>query len=152
MGLRQTRFAGEQRVQLSGDRKTGRRASDAVNPNQTEPHTLSHLLWWPNEHHRELRARLDAPSTADSSDDLDEDRHVMTTPAARSRKVVGSISRFLPSRAGAFSNIQIIDQFGQQSSVFITHRYSPVCELALFQAVPACGRPPAHSSAAFKSP
>jgi hypothetical protein len=76
----------------------------------------------------------------------------MTTPAARSRKVVASISRLSPGRAGDFSNIQIVDQFVQKSSAFNAHRYSPLCELALFQAVPTGSRPTAHSSAPFKSP
>ena len=76
----------------------------------------------------------------------------MTTPAARSRKVVGSISRFSPGRAGAFSNIQIVDQFVQKSSAFNAHRLLPVCEFALFQALEPLSRPSAQSSAAVKSP
>ena len=76
----------------------------------------------------------------------------MTTPAARSRKVIASIGRFSPGRAGAFSNIQIIDQFVQQSSALNAHRLLPECEFAVFQALESLSRPPAQSSAAVKSP
>ena len=71
---------------------------------------------------------------------------------ARSRKVVGSISRLSPGRAGAFSNIQISHQFVQNSSSFNVHRTSSVREFALFQPVAALSRPPAPPSAALKSP
>lgn len=76
----------------------------------------------------------------------------MTTPAARSRKVVGSISWFSPGRAGTFSNVQIVDQFVQQSSAFNAHRYSPERDFAVLQALESLSRPPAQSSAAVKSP
>jgi hypothetical protein len=76
----------------------------------------------------------------------------MTTPAARSRKVDGSISRLSPGRASNFSNIQIVDQFVPQSSAFNPHRPLPVCEFALFQALVSLSRPAAQSSAAVKSP
>jgi hypothetical protein len=76
----------------------------------------------------------------------------MTTPVARSRKVDGSIGRLSPGRASDFSNIQILDQFVQQSSAFNAHRLLPLCELPVFQALESLSRPPAQSSAAVKSP
>jgi hypothetical protein len=76
----------------------------------------------------------------------------MTTPGARSRKVDGSIGRFSPGRASDFSNIQIVDQFVQQSSAFNAHRLLPGCEFAVFQPLESLSRPPAQSAAAVKSP
>src|SRR5712691_857069 len=36
------------------------------------------LLRWPHDHHRDLRARLSTAASADSSDDRNQDRHLMT--------------------------------------------------------------------------
>jgi len=76
----------------------------------------------------------------------------MTTPAARSHKVVGSFSRYSPGRDRAFSNTQIVDQFVPQSPALNAHRLLSECEFAVFQALESLSRPPAQSSAAVKSP
>jgi len=76
----------------------------------------------------------------------------MKTPAAPSRKVDYSPGRFSTGRASACSNIQISDQFVQQSSPSNAHRLLPVCAFAVFQALESLSPPPAQSSAAVKSP
>ena len=105
-----------------------------------------------HDHHRQLRARLNAMSLADRSNDLDQNRHLMTSPTLRSRKLVCSISWFPTGRDAACSNIQIAHQYVQQSSSFKARHHSPRREIAAFQAVATLSRPPAPSSAALKSP
>jgi len=76
----------------------------------------------------------------------------MTIPVAPVRKVDYSLSRFSTGRGSACSNILIFDQFAQESSAFKADRHSPARELEPSQAVAPLSRPPAASSAAFKSP
>ena len=52
----------------------------------------------------------------------------MIAPTTRSRKVVRSFSWFSTGHNSACSNIQISDQFVQQSSAFKPDRHSPVRE------------------------
>jgi hypothetical protein len=76
----------------------------------------------------------------------------MTLPVARSRKVVWYITWFSTGRDSACSDIQISDQFAQQSASINVDRHSLTCDLAVFQTVVLLSHAPAPSSAALKSP
>jgi hypothetical protein len=93
-----------------------------------------------------------ALASADSSDERDQDRYLMTTPAPRSRKVVCSLSWFSTSRGSTRSNIQVSHQFTQQSSSFDPDRHLLIARVAGRQPVAPRSLPSVTSAAALKSP
>jgi hypothetical protein len=76
----------------------------------------------------------------------------MTTPTPRSRKVVRSLSWLSTRHDSTRSNIQMPDQFVQQSSLFKTHCQSLIGRLAIRQPVAPRSLPLGASSVALKSP
>src|SRR5229473_1275134 len=59
------------------------------------------LLRWPHDHHRDFRTRLSTAASADSSDDHNQDRHLMTMPELPRRKAARVFRRFLTGHDGA---------------------------------------------------
>src|SRR5437660_11733795 len=108
------------------------------------------MLRWPHDHHRNLRARLNAAASADRSDD--QDRHLMTAPTPRSRKVFRSLSWSSTGRDSIRSNIQLSDQLAQQSSPFDPDRLSPILSRAVPPPVASLSLPSGTASVALKSP
>src|SRR5262249_27727200 len=120
-------------------------------PRSQRPATLP-TLRRPHDHHRDLRAWLNASVSAESSDGSNQDRHLMTTPVLRSRKVVRSLSWFSTGGDGARSNIQPSTPNAQQPSSLHPPGPSLPTPMAVRQCAPSARIHSGASSAAIKSP
>ena len=120
-------------------------------PRSQRPATLP-TLRRPHDHHRDLRAWLNASVSAESSDGSNQDRHLMTTPVLRSRKVVRSLSWFSTGGDGARSNIQPSTQIAQQPSSLDRRGFPLTARTAVRQCAPSARIHSGASSAAIKSP
>ena len=81
-----------------------------------------------HDHHRDLRARLDATPSANRSDD--QDRQIMTPLAPRSRKLARSPRWCSTGHAGARPNARLSRQIAQERAPFGTASRSPMSRSA----------------------